>query len=92
MKTIYAELSSFDFPQLNIVDIRPKIKITRDETQHAGWFSCKLFDLCRQQTATVSPTASRFRKCGVSLHKVQWQSFLLNYVINLRITQKHKMP
>ena len=87
MKTIYAELSSFDFPQLKSVDIKPKIKITWDETQQAGWFSCNLFDLHGKQTNTVSPTASRFRKYGVSLCRVQWQGFLLNYVINLRIAK-----
>jgi hypothetical protein len=91
MKTIYAELSSFDFPQLKSVDIKPKIKITWDETQQAGWFSCNLFELYSKQTATVSPTASRFRKYGVSLRRVQWQWFVLNDVINLRIVQKHKM-
>jgi len=71
MKIIYAGLSSFDFPQLISVDIKPKIKITWDETQQSGWFSCKLLDLYRKQTATVSPTASRFRKC-VSLCRFQW--------------------
>jgi hypothetical protein len=91
MKTNYAELSSVDFPQLKSVDIKPKIKITWDETQQAGWFSCNLFDLYRKQTATVSPTASRIRKYGVSLCRVQWQGFLLNNAINLRIVQKHKM-
>ena len=83
MKTNYAELTSFDLPQLKSVDIKSKIKINCDETQQTGWFRCNLFDLYRKQTATVSPTASRFRKDGVLLCRVQWQVFLLNYVINI---------